>query len=62
MQASQTVSIMEKRGESMIENMDDILSLFSLVFLIGLGIYMYIKLNRHLESDEDSEEIYRELL
>lgn len=46
----------------MIENMDDILSLFSLVFLIVLGIYMYIKLNRHLESDEDSEEIYRELL
>lgn len=46
----------------MIENLNDVLSLVSLVFLMFLGIYVYIKLNQHLDADEDNEEIYRELL
>lgn len=62
MQAKRSVSIMEKRGEIMIENMNDVLSLISLFFLVFLGIYLYIKLNRHLDTEEDNEEIYRELL
>lgn len=46
----------------MMENMNDYLSLFSLLTIVIFAIIGFTKLNHRLRKEEQNDEFYRELL
>ena len=54
--------IIEKRGGIMMENINDYLSLLSLLLIVISGIVGFTKLNHRLKKEEQNDEFYRELL
>ena len=46
----------------MMENINDYMSLFSLVLIVVASIIGFAKLNQRLKEEEQNDEFYRELL